>query len=121
MQWCQDFGLNESESEDLLKALHFSGVVLHFAGNEHLSSYIFLNPTRVFQQITESLNLRYIKYVLPPKHLLLLMDSRVPRIFQLQRVRPSQAYRIEISTVCSGTTYSSEGVRRILPSFVLIS
>jgi len=58
---CADYGLSRQETTELSRAMHLAGIVLHFHNNPDLKGTLFLKPLNVIKNITEHLNLRYLK------------------------------------------------------------
>eukprot|EP01120_Amphizonella_sp_Union-15-10_P016150 TRINITY_DN842_c0_g1_i1.p1 TRINITY_DN842_c0_g1~~TRINITY_DN842_c0_g1_i1.p1 ORF type:complete len:408 (-),score=68.32 TRINITY_DN842_c0_g1_i1:16-1239(-) len=61
VQWCEHYGLSEQETNQLIRALHRTGMALHYEIHPELKDLVFLRPDSVFKNINEQLNLKYIK------------------------------------------------------------
>jgi len=59
LKWCDEIGLTESHANDLLKALHFSGDILHFRDLPELKNFIFLKPQAVTDMLINELNITF--------------------------------------------------------------
>lgn len=61
VSWAAEYGLSEADASNFSRALHYAGFILHFADNAELAGYVFLKPSNVFQTVTDSLSLQYLR------------------------------------------------------------
>jgi len=57
LKWCDDIGITETQAHDLLRAMHFSGDVLHFRDSPELRGFIFLKPEKVSETLVKELGI----------------------------------------------------------------
>jgi len=58
-QLCKETGLTEVQAQDLLRAMHFSGDVLHFGDAPDLKKYVFLFPDHVSDTLVSELGILF--------------------------------------------------------------
>eukprot|EP01127_Copromyxa_protea_P002977 TRINITY_DN12881_c0_g1_i1.p1 TRINITY_DN12881_c0_g1~~TRINITY_DN12881_c0_g1_i1.p1 ORF type:complete len:372 (-),score=62.50 TRINITY_DN12881_c0_g1_i1:25-1140(-) len=61
LQWCSEYGLTEEQGQELSKALHLSGEIIHFKNNRELKDFLFLHPEELTNAVTHALELKYMK------------------------------------------------------------
>jgi len=60
LEWCSLYGLSTEQAATLCKALHQTGVILHFSQNEELKGTIFLKAERVGKVLEECIQLKFL-------------------------------------------------------------